>query len=63
MCAGSCDPDPCENGGGCTDTGSGFKCTCQPGFEGTHCEARKTIIIYVYLNIYPVISFILTMHF
>ncbi|XP_035829642.1 fibropellin-1, partial [Aplysia californica] len=33
-----CDPDPCENGAPCTDTGGGFLCSCRDGFSGHRCQ-------------------------
>ena len=36
--ADDCNPNPCQNGGTCTDDVGGYICTCQPGFTGTDCE-------------------------
>ncbi len=33
-----CAPNPCQNGGSCTNGWSGFTCSCAPGFTGTTCE-------------------------
>ena len=33
-----CNPNPCSNGGQCTSTGTGFKCTCPPPFIGLTCQ-------------------------
>lgn len=37
-----CDPDPCQNGGTCTDQEGdgpeGFQCLCSDGFVGAECE-------------------------
>lgn len=33
-----CHPDPCKNGGTCTETDDGFTCTCAPNFFGERCE-------------------------
>ena len=34
-----CDPNPCQNGGVCTDTGTNsFTCQCASGFTGTTCD-------------------------
>ena len=29
---------PCINGATCTNTIGSYKCTCSPGFTGTHCS-------------------------
>lgn len=34
---GPCDPNPCKNGGGCTENGTTFTCDCAPGYEGDLC--------------------------
>ena len=36
-----CSPNPCQNGGVCTDQVNGHKCTCVPGYTGTNCETSK----------------------
>ncbi|XP_017055443.1 cubilin homolog [Drosophila ficusphila] len=36
--ANSCLSGPCENGGTCFNTFTGFRCQCRPAFEGTKCE-------------------------
>jgi hypothetical protein len=33
-----CTPNPCANGGECTDTLFGFECACVGGFSGTLCD-------------------------
>ncbi len=38
-CEGSaCTPNPCQNAGTCQASGSGYTCTCAPGWTGTNCE-------------------------
>nr|CAC20782.1 fibrosurfin [Paracentrotus lividus] len=32
-----CDPNPCLNGGICTDGVNSYTCSCPPGFTGTNC--------------------------
>jgi len=32
-----CASDPCQNGGTCNDGINGYTCTCDSGYEGTHC--------------------------
>jgi len=33
-----CSPNPCDNGGVCSNDNNIFKCTCQPGWLGTFCH-------------------------
>ena len=33
-----CDVQPCQNGGVCTSSTSGFSCKCGAGWEGQRCE-------------------------
>lgn len=33
-----CDPNPCKNGGTCTENDSGFQCGCTSDFTGDQCE-------------------------
>ena len=33
-----CHPNPCRNGGICTEANGGFICTCMEGYKGTNCE-------------------------
>ena len=35
---GLCDPNPCENGGTCVESGSTTSCECADGYEGVTCE-------------------------
>ncbi|KAJ1080790.1 hypothetical protein NDU88_000981 [Pleurodeles waltl] len=36
-----CIPNPCQNGGTCTEEGERITCHCLPGHEGTFCEASR----------------------
>ena len=36
-----CSPDPCENGGICSDGVNTFTCTCDPGYTGPTCGTGK----------------------
>ena len=36
-----CMPNPCENGGNCTDGVNEYLCTCITGYTGTDCETGK----------------------
>lgn len=33
-----CDPIPCDNGAGCTDSLNDYTCSCKDGFEGRNCS-------------------------
>jgi len=35
-----CDPNPCKNGGGCTDGVNTFTCTCEDGYSGETCDVN-----------------------
>ena len=32
-----CEPDPCENGGTCTDLVNAYSCACVPGYTDANC--------------------------
>ena len=36
-----CSPDPCENGGTCSDGVNTFTCVCGPGYTGPTCGTGK----------------------
>ena len=38
-----CSPNPCENGGTCTDGVNSHNCFCVTGFNGTNCENGQSI--------------------
>ena len=35
-----CSPNPCQNGGTCTDDINSYTCSCVPGYNGTSCETN-----------------------
>ena len=49
-----CASDPCMNGATCVDQVNQYACTCDAGYEGTHCETGtdpSNIYIYSYMFI------------
>ena len=40
----ACESAPCLNGGSCTNTDTGFTCTCAEGWRGNTCEESKACI-------------------
>ena len=36
-----CIPNPCDNGGNCTDGVNEYNCACVAGYTGTVCETGK----------------------
>ena len=35
-----CDPNPCENGGSCTDGVDSYSCTCVAGYTSDDCSVN-----------------------
>ena len=46
-----CSPNPCDNGGTCTDLVNDFKCKCKKGFSGKTCDKRKYSCIFFYYSL------------
>lgn len=46
-----CESSPCLNNGICGDLVDGYRCSCLPGYEGTHCELSKHAYIYSYIYV------------
>ena len=36
-----CNPNPCQNGGSCTDRVNGYRCACEAGYEGATCATSE----------------------
>lgn len=36
----NCASNPCQNGGVCNPTGSGYTCTCSAEYTGDNCECE-----------------------
>jgi len=48
-----CNPNPCENGGNCTDGVNTFTCDCEEDFTGMRCEGSKyQLKLYTSSNVY-----------
>ncbi|XP_030844399.1 uncharacterized protein LOC763130 isoform X3 [Strongylocentrotus purpuratus] len=47
-----CTPNPCLNGGGCTDGVNNFTCTCADGYEGNTCDTGEAITCNECLAVY-----------
>lgn len=35
-----CTPNPCVNGGSCTDQVNNYLCQCPPGYNGVNCQTN-----------------------
>lgn len=52
-----CEPNPCLNGGNCSDTGNNtFNCTCPPGIGGVNCTEGMYRHIYSKANLQSPVS-------
>jgi hypothetical protein len=40
---GSCEPNPCKNGGSCTVDGTDYTCSCTSSFSGRDCESKLVV--------------------
>ena len=38
-----CDPNPCKNGGACTDGVNTYTCVCAAGYEGDDCDSKLSL--------------------
>ena len=39
-----CKPNPCLNGGSCTDVKGGFECSCPYGYKGETCDRKCSTV-------------------
>ncbi|XP_051158624.1 protein crumbs isoform X1 [Leptopilina boulardi] len=46
-----CEPNPCENGGHCTDIWQSYKCACERPYLGNACQYNMTAATFGYENI------------
>ncbi|KAJ6652753.1 hypothetical protein lerEdw1_010901, partial [Lerista edwardsae] len=49
--AGDCIPDPCQNGGTCTEEGDQTECLCLPGYGGDACEIAGGTISWLCISL------------
>ena len=47
-----CSPNPCQNGGICTDAINDYICTCPFVYFGTNCERRKFKLLILNFNLH-----------
>ena len=40
-----CHPNPCMNGGSCTENGGGYDCSCTTQFSGPNCESKYSLLV------------------
>ena len=40
-----CEPNPCQNGGTCTETHGTYQCDCSPGWSGLSCEGTIAAVV------------------
>jgi len=38
-----CHPNPCRNGGECSETDKSYECICKEGFKGENCEGTYVV--------------------
>ena len=42
-----CHPNPCKNGGVCTEANGQYVCTCAEGFKGINCQGLILFCSYI----------------
>ena len=47
-----CSPNPCQNGGVCTDMVNGYSCTCAAGYTGNDCETGEQHLSNVHIPLH-----------
>lgn len=45
----ACHPNPCMNGGTCTENGGGYDCACVTQYSGPNCESKNHK--YIFFNL------------
>ena len=56
-----CTPNPCQNGGTCTDGVDSYNCTCAAGFKGTNCGISEFRVVFMFFTAI-VMSLVSTMY-
>ena len=46
-----CAPNPCQNGGTCTDGVDSYNCTCVAGFIGINCGTSEFCVVFTFIAI------------
>lgn len=43
-----CHPNPCMNGGTCTENGGGYDCACPTQYSGPNCESKENYHLFLF---------------
>lgn len=58
-----CHPNPCLNGGICSEDDTGYKCSCSKGFYGTNCDCKFILTYKTNKGLYKSVKSFSTVYF